>query len=326
MKIGKPVSLTEFELIRQIQQQVGPAEHLVLGIGDDCAIQRQTENQQLLTSTDLLIEGVHFDLRWTSLEELGRKSVAVNVSDIAAMGGTPQSLFLGVACPQRLSSADLQQFTAGFLSEAGKYSVVLAGGDTCRSPGPLLISVTVQGCCESGRAILRSGAAVGDAIYVSGTLGDSALALQQLQRGETPPAQLALRHHRPQARVALGAQLARQQLASAMLDVSDGLLGDLEHILAASAVGAIIELDRIPLSDAFRAEQQRNPRLLDLALTGGEDYELLFTSRCQDLDQRAELSPAVTRVGSITVAPGIQCRQADGSLYQCQRGGYDHFA
>lgn len=326
MKHGKPNSLGEFTLIEQIKQQAGTAKHLILGIGDDCAIQRQAADQELLTSTDLLIEGVHFDLRWTSLEELGRKSVAVNISDIAAMGGTPLSLFLGVACPKRLSSDDLQQFTRGFLAEAKKYAVVLAGGDTCRSLGPLLISVTVQGCCQRGRAIRRSGAAVDDAIYVSGTLGDSALALQLLQNGEVPPRELALRHHRPQARVTLGAQLAEQRLASAMLDVSDGLLGDLGHIVDASDVGALIELSSIPLSAAFQLALAQQPQLIDLALTGGEDYELLFTSKLQNLEQRTDFSPAVTRIGTITAACGIQCRQSNQRLYHCARGGYDHFS
>jgi len=326
MKNDKPDSLGEFKLIQQIKLQAGTAEHLLLGIGDDCAIQHQATDQQLLTSTDLLIEGVHFDLRWTSLEELGRKSVAVNLSDIAAMGGTPLSLFLGVACPQRLSSDELLQFTRGFLSEAEKYSVVLAGGDTCRSPGPLMISVTVQGCCRRGRAILRSGAAMGDAIYVSGTLGDSALALQQLQRGEVPTRELAVRHHTPQARVALGVQLAEQGLASAMLDISDGLLGDLGHIVESSVVGAVIELAKLPLSPAFRTAVEKNPQLIDLALSGGEDYELLFTSPLPDLEQRSELSPAVTRIGTITATCEIECCQSDQSLYQCARGGFDHFS
>ena len=326
MKKSKLTSLGEFGLIRRIQQQAGTAEHLILGIGDDCAIQRQVSDQDLLTSTDLLIEGVHFDLRWTSLEELGRKSVAVNLSDIAAMGGTPQSLFLAVACPAQISCDQLQQFTAGFLSEAKKYSVVLAGGDTCRSAGPLMISVTVQGVAAKGRAILRSGAAPGDVIYVSGSLGDSALALQLLKQGESPPPQLAFRHHTPQARVALGQQLAEQQLASGMLDISDGLLADLGHIVEDSAVGADIELSKVPLSDAFRSALEIDPQLIDLALTGGEDYELLFTSKEQDLQERPELKPAVTRIGVITVERGIKCRRPDAGLYQCSRGGFDHFA
>ena len=326
MTKSKLVSLGEFGLIRQIQQQAGTAEHLILGIGDDCAIQRQTADQELLTSTDLLIEGVHFDRRWTSLEELGRKSVAVNLSDIAAMGGTPQSLFLALGCPLSLSSEDLQQFTAGFLSEAKKYAVVLAGGDTCRSPGPLLISVTVQGFSKAGRAVLRSGAAPGEAIYVSGCLGDSALALQLLQQGESPAPQLAVRHHTPQARLALGQQLAEQQLATAMLDVSDGLLADLGHLVEDSAVGAEIELSKLPLSDPFRAALASDPGLIELALTGGEDYELLFTSKVQDLQLRSELKVPVSRIGVIRAERGINCRRPDNSLYHSSRGGFDHFS
>lgn len=322
----KRAALGEFALIRRIQQQAGTAGHLLLGIGDDCAIQRQTADQELLTSTDLLIEGVHFDLRWTSFEDLGRKSVAVNISDIAAMGGTPQSLFLGVACPQTITSADLQQFTSGFLDEAKNYSTVLAGGDTSRSTGPLIISVTVQGVISQGKAIRRSGAAPGDAIYVSGNLGDSALALQQLQQGQPPLSVLAVRHHRPQARVSLGQLLAEQQLASAMLDVSDGLLADLGHICDDSQVGAAIEIGRLPLSPIFQAAVKGDSHLLDLALSGGEDYELLFTSAQQDLEHRSDLNPQVRRIGIVTAETGIRCRQPDGQLYQSSRGGFDHFA
>ncbi|MCK4690328.1 MAG: thiamine-phosphate kinase, partial [Desulfuromonadales bacterium] len=176
-------SLGEFGLIRQIQQQAGDAEHLVLGIGDDCAIQQQDSSQELLTSTDLLIEGVHFNRQWIGMEELGRKSVAVNVSDVAAMGGTPKSLFLAVACPAEISVAELEALIAGFLAETAAYGAILAGGDTCRSSGPLMISVTVQGTVAKGKAIRRSGAKPGDNIYVSGCLGDSALALEMLQQG-----------------------------------------------------------------------------------------------------------------------------------------------
>ena len=322
----KLAALGEFALIRRIQQQAGSAEHLLMGIGDDCAIQRQTAGQELLTSTDLLIEGVHFDLRWTSFEDLGRKSVAVNISDIAAMGGTPQSLFLGVASPTTIDSDQLQQFTTGFLAEAKRYSVVLAGGDTCRSAGPLIISVTVQGIAAKNTAIRRSGAAPSDAIYVSGCLGDSALALHQLQQGEQPLPALAIRHHRPPARVSLGQILSGQQLASAMLDVSDGLLADLGHIAENSQVGADIEMSKLPLSADFQTALQGESNLIDLALTGGEDYELLFTSKRQDLEQRSDLNPRVRRIGMVTAEQGIRCHQPDGQLYQCTRGGFDHFS
>jgi thiamine-monophosphate kinase len=319
-------NLGEFGLIRRIQQQVADAEHLVKGIGDDCAIQMQREAWQLLTSTDLLIEGVHFNRRWTSMEQLGRKSAAVNISDIAAMGGLPKSLFLGVAAPADIPVTELEAFSLGFISEAKRYGAVLAGGDTCRSPGPMMISVTVQGEIETGKAVCRNGARPGDAIYVSGTLGNSALALQMLLADERPSAELLRHHHQPAARVELGRQLAGQQLASAMLDVSDGLISDLGHILTASTCGAEIQLEALPLSEEFRLALALEPELIDLALAGGEDYELLFTSADQTLEQHTDLSPTVTRIGQISTDRDLRIRQPDNSLYHCSRGGFDHFS
>lgn len=318
--------LGEFGLIRQIQQRAGTAEHLLKGIGDDCAIQYQREGWELLTSTDLLIEGVHFNRQWIGMEELGRKSAAVNISDIAAMGGQPKSLFLGVASPADISVAELEQFIAGFLAVAEQHGATLAGGDTCRSLGPLLISVTVQGEVEAGQAICRDGARVGDAIYVSGTLGDSALALTDLLEGRSPEEALLKRHNRPEARVNLGRKLSTGRLASAMLDVSDGLLSDLGHILEASGTGAELELAALPLSAPFRSRLREKPSLIDLALAGGEDYELLLTSPCEDLSEKALGEPKLTRVGTVSRQPGINIRQADGSLYRCLRGGFDHFS
>jgi thiamine-monophosphate kinase len=319
-------TLGEFGLIRRIQQQAGSAEHLVKGIGDDCAIQRQDSGWELLTSTDLLIEGVHFNRQWIGMEDLGHKAAAVNISDIAAMGGQPKSLFLGVAAPIEVSVAELEQFTRGFLAEVKEHGAVLAGGDTSRSPGPLMISVTVQGEVETGQAICRDGAGVGDAIYVSGTLGDSALALAGLQQNRQPGEFLLSRHNTPSARVDLGRQLAQQQLASAMLDVSDGLLADLGHILDASGLGADLEMASLPLSEPFRSALEKDPALIDLALAGGEDYELLFCSPRQTLEQFAELHPAVTRIGQISSTEGIRIRRSDNSLYQCSHGGFDHFS
>lgn len=319
-------NLGEFGLIERLTRKVGSAPHLVKGIGDDCAIQRQTGERELLTSTDLLIEGIHFDRRWISLEELGRKSAAVNISDIAAMGGQPKSLFLGVACPAELPLHELEDFSHGFIAEVERYGAVLAGGDTCRSPGPLLISVTVQGEVEIGRAICRDGALPGDAIYVSGTLGDSALALQDLLAGRQPDSYLLRRHNCPTAQVELGRQLAERQLATAMLDVSDGIISDLGHILTASAVGARLELASIPLSGPFRQALQRNPQLIDLALGGGEDYELLFTSSDQNLSDSTLVGLNLTKIGVIEEQPGLRIIAADGSDYHCQRGGFDHFS
>jgi thiamine-monophosphate kinase len=318
--------LGEFGLIRQIQQQAGTAVHLVKGIGDDCAIQRQESGWELLTSTDLLIEGVHFNRQWIGMEELGRKSVVVNISDIAAMGGQPKSLFLGVASPADISVAELQQFTKGFLAEAERYGATLAGGDTSRSLGPLMISVTVQGEVEAGKAICRDGANPGDAIYVSGTLGDSALALAELMDNRQPDEYLLSRHNTPTARVALGRQLAERQLATAMLDVSDGVVSDLDHILAASGVGAELELAALPLSESFRLAVQNDPQLIDLALAGGEDYELLLTSANQSLADIAGMEPKLTKIGTVCQPAGLRIRNTDGSRYQCSRGGFDHFS
>lgn len=326
MTIDSLKDLGEFGLIERIRQQVGSGEHLLKGIGDDCAIQYQDSRQLLLTSTDLLIEGVHFNRRWTGMEQLGRKSVAVNISDIAAMGGIPKSLFLGVACPNGTSVAELEQFVSGFLAEAEQYGAVLAGGDTCASAGPLMISVTVQGEVESGKAICRQGAQEGDAIYVSGTLGDSALALALLQKDELVDAYLLSRHHTPSARVSLGRQLAQRQLASSMLDVSDGLLADLGHLLEGASLGADLELAAVPLSEPFSSVLRERPELIDLALAGGEDYELLFTSPQQDLDRDPGLATPVTRIGRIGSDEGIRVRCVDNSFYRCSQGGFDHFS
>ena len=318
-------NLGEFGLIQRIQQQAGTAEHLVKGIGDDCAIQRQQSGRELLTSTDLLIEGVHFNREWISMEDLGHKSAAVNISDIAAMGGEPKSLFLGVAIPAELPVADLEAFTRGFLAEISEYGAVLAGGDTCRSLGPLMISVTVQGEIEAGQAACRNGAAAGDAIYVSGTLGDSALALQELMADRQPPAELLKRHNRPTARIALGRQLVENNQVSAMLDISDGVLSDLGHILAASGVGAEIELAALPLSETFKKALLNNPSLVDLALAGGEDYELLLTSAEHSLSDLTFVGAKLTKIGVLTSKSGLRVKDSDGCLYQCSRGGFDHF-
>ncbi len=318
--------LGEFGLIERLTRQAGTAAHLVKGIGDDCAIQRQSSEMELLTSTDLLIEGVHFDRRWISLEELGRKSAAVNISDIAAMGGQPKSLFLGVACPAELPLAELEAFARGFIAEVERYGAVLAGGDTCRSLGPLLISVTVQGEIEAGRAICRDGARPGDAIYVSGTLGDSALALQELLAGRQPDSYLLQRHNCPTARVDLGRRLSEKRLASAMLDLSDGIISDLGHILKASGVGAQLELDSIPLSEPFRRALEKDRNLIDLALGGGEDYELLFSSSDHNLADSAALGCVLTKIGVVERQPGLRITAGDGSDYNCQRRGYDHFS
>ncbi|ABA87291.1 thiamin monophosphate kinase [Syntrophotalea carbinolica DSM 2380] len=327
----KLAELGEFGFIKRIRAAAASGEGVCHSIGDDCAVLELPPGQRLLTTKDLLIEGVHFQRAWTDSRSLGRKSVSVNVSDIAAMGGRPRHLYLGLGVPADFSVEELQLFMDGFLEAVTAYGACLVGGDTCRSPGPLLISVTAEGSVAAGREVRRAGAGIGQIIYVSGTLGDSALALQQLGKGEVPDSFLASRHHDPTARVALGQALAQAGLATAMIDISDGVLADLGHILKASSVGALLEESLLPLSGAFRAVLQHAPHLLQLALSGGEDYELLFTvapEREAEVDALARtLALPLTRIGVITSADeGLRLRAADGSLRPAEGKGFNHFA
>lgn len=316
----------EFELIKWIESQVQSSERMSLGIGDDCAIETGQPDQDLLTSTDLLVEDVHFKRQWCSFYDLGRKSAAVNLSDIAAMGGKPGSFYLALARPRDISDEQIKQLISGFIAELDGYGAVLAGGDTCSSKAGLIISVTAQGWIERDQAICRNGASVGDAIYVSGTLGDSALALRHLLAGEPCDARLAQRFHLPTPRVELGRALIDCHFATAMLDVSDGLLSDLGHILRASAVGAELTLERIPLSEPFRNAVDRDAGLIDLALCGGEDYELVFTSPLKDLERCDGPMALVTQIGIITEQPGMRIKTAAGEAFNCSSMGFDHFA
>ena len=327
MKLGE---LGEFGLIDTIRAQVGAAPGVHRGIGDDAAELELPPGHRLLTSTDLLLEAVHFDFKWISPYDLGRKAVAVNLSDIAAMGGTPRFLYIGLACPGEVEVARLEGFVAGVLDEAGAYGVTLAGGDTCRSPGSWIVSVTIEGTVPAGESVGRAGAGPGDVILVSGTLGDSALALSFWQRGEIPAPCLAERHCRPTPRLALGRGLAEARLATAMIDLSDGLAADLQHILQASGVGAEVRAATLPLSPAFQGHLVDRPELLDLALGGGEDYELLCTvpagrvAAAQALGAR--LGVPLTQVGTITApGTGLLLRGDDGRQRPLRVRGYDHF-
>ena len=319
----------EFGLIERIRAQVAGRDDVLLGIGDDCCATTLPAGEILLTTTDLLLEEIHFRRAWTNLYALGRKAVAVNISDIAAMGGTPQSLSLGLALPADLNPDDFDQLIAGILAAAKEYGAVLSGGDTCRSPGGLMLSVTVQGSIKPEQILRRSGAKVGDLLYVSGTLGDSALALRELLAGRTPPADLALRHHQPLARLRLGQALARRRLATAMIDLSDGLRADLGHILEASGVGARVQAAALPLSATFRAALAAEPGVLDLALGGGEDYELLWSappSAAVALAAlSAELDLPLTCIGEVVAGAGLLVTAADGQEIVSAKVGYNHF-
>lgn len=326
----KVAQLGEFGLIERIRRKAAVGR-MRLGIGDDCAAQALAPGELLLTTTDLLVEGVHFRREWTSLRLLGRKSVSVNVSDVAAMGGEPRALYLALALPPDLTVEDAEEFAEGVLEAAAAYGAVLAGGDTCRSTGPLLISVTAEGAVPEEEILPRTGARPGDALYVSGTLGDSALALRQLLAGGTPSPFLAARHHDPTARVTLGRALASAGAASAMIDLSDGLLADLGHILKGSGVGARIEAGRLPLSPPFREALAAEPALIELALGGGEDYELLFSVPPQVEGMLPAIAVAggvpLARIGTVLPASEGLCVVAtDGRLWEGTARGFDHFA
>lgn len=327
----KLADLGEFGFIERIRGAVDKLEGngVRLGIGDDCAVLELPVGQVLLTSNDLLIEEIHFRSDWSDWRDLGGKCVSVNVSDVAAMGGSPRHLYLGLAIPATMAMDDLDAFLEGFLEAASDYGAVLVGGDTCRSPGPLMISVTIEGAAPADQVVARSGARPGDAVYVSGTLGDSALALQLLSSDRPVADELAYRHHRPQARVALGRALAEAQLPSAMIDVSDGVLADLGHILEASAVGARLDHALFPLSPAFRQALAEDPALFELALCGGEDYELLFTVPADKERLLADLVVDVpmTRIGTVTDAEqGFLLADEAGQVRPVKAKGFNHFA
>jgi len=327
MKLG---DLGEFGFIARIRAAARPGPGLCLGIGDDCAVSEVPAGELLLTTTDMLLENVHFRRDWTSPRLLGRKSVAVNVSDIAAMGGDVRHLYLGLGVPVHVPVAELDELLAGVLEAAADYGADLAGGDTCVSPGPLVISVTAEGTIARDRVVQRSGARPGDAIYVSGTLGDSALALRELQAGRTPEPFLASRHHDPLARADLGRRLAGERLATAMIDVSDGLLADLGHLLWASACGAKIAGAALPLSPPFSAALAADPALFSLALGGGEDYELLFTAPPEAAAALVHLAAAtgipLSRIGTVVPAvDGVSVTDRSGHLLTELPSGHDHF-
>jgi thiamine-monophosphate kinase len=323
----------EFDLIRRFFTR--PARNAALGVGDDCALLRPAAGMQLAISTDMLIEGRHF-LPDVDPRLLGHKALAVNLSDLAACGARPLAFMLALALP-RADEDWLAAFSTGLFALADAHRCELIGGDT--TAGPLAICITVFGELPAGQALLRSGARAGDDLYVSGTLGDSRLALDALQgRLTLPGAALATaraRLEQPTPRVALG--LALRGVASAAIDVSDGLLGDLGHILEASGVGACIDtsiaIDLLAVQqDSALASGLIDARTrLDCVLAGGDDYELAFcapaAARAAVQDAAARGHTPVTRIGRIETAPGLRLVDGAGRAVAAPRlHSFDHFA
>jgi thiamine-monophosphate kinase len=313
----------EFDLIARYFKR--PARRSPLGVGDDCALLAPAPGMQLAVSTDLLIEGRHF-LSTVDPRRLGHKCLAVNLSDLAACGAKPLAFTLGLALPQA-DEAWLAPFAQGLLALADTHGCELVGGDTTR--GPLAISITVFGEVPTGQALLRSGARPGDEVWVSGTLGDARLALEVF-RGtrQAPQAVFEAARERlecPVPRVSLG--LALRGVASAAIDVSDGLVGDLGHVLAASGVGATLRAEQVAALPALALSVQDR---LDFALAGGDDYELAFTAPAAARDAvlaagRAS-GTAVHCIGVIEAAPGLRLVDAAGHAVVRPVAAFDHFA
>jgi len=319
----------EFGFINE-KRKIPASPGVILGIGDDAALTAMTPGMILLSTSDMLVQEVHFDLAWTDPASLGRKSLAVNLSDIAAMGGIPRYTLLSLAIPAELPLEFMESFMNGFLAQAQRYGVALIGGDTCASKAGLVINVTLLGEQYPERVATRSGACSGDILCVSGTLGDSALGLDLLKTG-CRAGEPVKRHVDPVPRVELGQLLAERGIPSAMIDISDGLLADLGHILAASSKGAKICMDDLPLSDSFKECVTRKAQnYYRFPLSGGEDYELLFTlppAILKDAESAARIAgTSVTVIGEITAETGLLLAFADGSSYEAEVHGYDHFA
>jgi thiamine-monophosphate kinase len=325
----KLAEIGEFGLIKAISQIADKGPGVVMGIGDDAAVLRPSAGKVLLVTTDLLLEGVHFQLEFTDPYRLGRKALAVNLSDIAACGGTPTAFLVSLAVPPETEMASVQALYKGMMEQAHLYGVSLIGGDTSRGK-EWMISITLIGEVEERNCVYRHGAKPGDWIFVTGTLGDSALGLKMLKKG-VKEGYLIERHLDPIPRVKEGGEIARQGLATAMIDISDGLIADLGHILEASGVGAQVYLPQLPLSVLYREHIQqyyKNPYLL--ALAGGEDYELLFTApvgRQEAIKKLAQdLGTPLTLIGEITeAAAGVTLVGADGKKVPVAQRGHDHF-
>lgn len=321
--------LGEFGLIGRIEGRFPQPVSPELGIGDDGAILSPSPGKQLVVSTDLLAEGVHFDRSFCPPRLLGRKALAVNLSDLAAMGAIPRWFFLSLAIPQGFPLEDIEQMLDGMSAIAGEHGCLLAGGDTCSSSSGLVLSITVMGEQFPGLIIRRAGAKTGDDVWVSGSLGDSSMGLLALKSGESVDPWLINRHLDPAPRVGLGLALAEAGLATAMIDISDGLLADLGHICRQSGCGANVFLKDVPVSSPFLAKTASEPFPWHLVVSGGEDYELCFTASPASRGAIAELAKKsgiqAGIVGIVTNSGQVQAQLPDGTDLKPSSSGYKHF-
>ena len=332
------VPLPEKALIGQIRHIAGSASRRRLadgtvrptktgvhtGIGDDCAVLRLLPGRESLVTTDFTLEGIHFRRDWHPPESVGHRCLARGLSDIAAMGGEPVAAFLSLALPRDLPQSWVGRFVRSLIGLADKFGITLAGGDTAESPNGILADIIVIGTAPRGKSVLRSGARPGDRVFVSGELGGSAAAVVQMRTKpkKKPSPRDYPRHFYPEPRVGLGRVLREKGLASAMIDISDGLSTDLAHLCEESGVGAELDAALIPRARVGKPAREVD---LDLALHGGEDYELLFTARPGKRVPSQIAGVALTQIGHITRARKVLLRVRPNFAYELEPRGWEHF-
>ena len=334
MKINE---IGEFGLIESIKKDcITSLKGAVKGIGDDCAVFRTSSGRVLLLTTDMLVEDIHFLRNSITPYQLGRKAIAVNLSDIAAMGGRPLVILISLAVPAQTEVDEIKELYRGMSDICGLYGVNIVGGDTVASPDNLIINVSLVGDANEQEVLYRSGARPGDRIYLTGTIGDSSAGLSILKHKISPQDYLReyfiKAHNEPEPLIKTGKVIAGSRLASAMIDLSDGLLSDLGHICEESEVGALLDRKTIPLSQELKslaAHAGFDP--LDFALSGGEDYVLLVTvpaAKTPDFEQayKDRTSSPLFLIGDIREGKGIRIMNENGSLQDLVPKGFDHFS
>jgi thiamine-monophosphate kinase len=326
----------EHRVIALVRSRLPPAPAFVVhGIGDDAAVLEPARNALEVLTTDALVEGVHFDRRFVAAADIGHRALAVNLSDMAAMGAAPRAALLSLALPADLPWTDLEALVGGLVTTAGRFGVALVGGNVTRSPGPLVVDVTLTGSAKRRKVLTRGGARAGDALFVTGTLGAAAAGLAWLQSredGGAVPEAVAPgveRYARPEPRLRFGVITGRTRAAAACMDLSDGLADGVRQLAAACGTGALVEEDRLPIDGAARAVFAGRPDgPLRAALTGGEDYELLCAvgrrarRRFERVARLCGLD--VSEVGVLTPEPVLSLRRRDGRLEPLPHG-FEHF-
>ena len=300
------------------------------GLRDDAAVIRPTDGHEFVITTDTVVAGIHY-VGDEPPHLIAQKLLRVNLSDLASMGSRPRVFTLNVALPESVDDAWLERFAEGLADDQRRFGIVLAGGDSVSTPGPVTLTVTAIGEVAMGTAARRDGASAGDLVFVTGTIGDGALGLRVLRGGiegvrSADAAALVERYHLPEPRLQAGQALA--EVASAMIDVSDGLVADLGHLAEASSAGAVIEAGRVPLSGAARKVLHADPGMMETVLTGGDDYELLFTAapgNGEGIDRISrDLGLPITKIGWLDTDKGVRVLGDDGNRLELRHSGFTH--